>query len=153
MEESRRRGRPRKQEVKAVETVTVSDLPIEVTNCLHGRSCELIKIIQEIKGKIEPLEKELECASNELQTLLEFMSEHESEPLKVGTKVRTIKDTKIVSNSECKLFPVGTIGEITDVQLSNENRYLYAVTADNYDGDVEWWYYTRDMFVVVEDEE
>lgn len=79
MEESRRRGRPRKQEVKAVETVTVSDLPIEVTNCIHGRSCELIKVIQEIKGKIEPLEKELECAEKELQTLLEFMSAHESE--------------------------------------------------------------------------
>lgn len=144
MEESRRRGRPRKQEVKAVETV--SDLPIEVTNCLHGRSCELIKVIQEIKGKIEPLEKELECAEKELQTLLEFISAHESEILKLGTKVKTIKD---VDKYNVKVFPVGTIGEITTVDPDNV-RYRISINNDVVD---ETYWYTRDMFVVVEEEE
>lgn len=147
MEESRRRGRPRKQEVKAVETV--SDLPIEVTNCLHGRSCELIKVIQEIKGKIEPLEKELECAEKELQTLLEFMSAHETEPLKIGTKVKTIKN---IDKDNVVVFPIGTYGEITAVDNDEEKGISYQIST-NVDGVIDDWWYTRDMFVVVEDEE
>ena len=68
-------GRPRKERP----TETVSDLPVEVINCLHGRSAELIKITVEIKEKRDALNKQLEEAEKELQTILEFISEHEQQ--------------------------------------------------------------------------
>lgn len=66
-------GRPRKEKPVKFE----NDLPVPVQNCLHGRSAELIKIIQELKGKMAPLEKELAAAEEELQCIQEFMSEHD----------------------------------------------------------------------------
>ena len=66
-------GRPRKEKPVKFE----NDLPVPVQNCLHGRSAELIKIIQELKGKMAPLEKELDAAVEELQCIQEFMSEHD----------------------------------------------------------------------------
>lgn len=66
-------GRPRKEEPVKFE----NDLPVPIQNCLHGRSAELIKIIQELKGKIAPLEKELAAAEEELQSIQEFMADHD----------------------------------------------------------------------------
>jgi len=73
---TKRRGRPRKTE--NIKPQVTSDLPMEVTNCLHGRSSELIKMIQELKEKIEPIQKEIESLEKELQTIQEFMSKHET---------------------------------------------------------------------------
>lgn len=66
-------GRPRKEESVKFE----NDLPVSVQNCLHGRSAELIKIINELKSKIVPLEKELAAAEEELQSIQEFMADHD----------------------------------------------------------------------------
>ncbi len=66
-------GRPRKEKPVKFE----NDLPVPVQNCLHGRSAELIKIIQELKCKMAPLEKELAAAEEELQSIQEFIDAHD----------------------------------------------------------------------------
>lgn len=68
-------GRPRKSAVAVIEIRNT--LPISVQNCLHGRSSELLKIIQELKGKLDPLEKELAAAEEELQSIQEFLAAHD----------------------------------------------------------------------------
>lgn len=68
-------GRPKKTEV--IFDDTQSSLPVEVANALHGRSSELIKIIEEMKDRKAILDKELESAQNELQVIQSYILEHE----------------------------------------------------------------------------
>ena len=60
--------------------------------------------------------------------------------LKVGSKVRTLKETS--STSDTKLFPVGTIGTITRILPDSDLQYV--VEADG-----DFWYYSADMLEVV----
>ena len=73
-------GRPKKTEVIFDDTQplsTESSLPVEVSNALHGRSSELIKIIEEMKDRKAILDNELESAQNELQVIQSYILEHE----------------------------------------------------------------------------
>ena len=66
-----------------------------------------------------------------------------TEEIKVGDKVRTLKDRDVNHN---KVFPIGTIGKVTYVD--DDDELPYEVEADN---DRLW--YSRDMLEVIESEE
>ena len=65
----------------------------------------------------------------------------DEEQIKVGTKVRTIKDKDFVGE---EVFPVGTIGIVEEIR---EDEILPYIIRANHD----YWYYSRDMFEVIED--
>ena len=62
--------------------------------------------------------------------------------VKVGTKVRTTKDEDYGGE---KVFPIGTIGIVE--RIDKDDYLPYKIVANN-----EHWYYSRDMFEVMEDD-
>lgn len=64
----------------------------------------------------------------------------EQTEIKVGDKVRTLKDRDC---HNIKLFPLGTIGEVTEID--NDCVNPYKVEANN-----DYWWYSRDMLEVVD---
>ena len=65
------------------------------------------------------------------------------EDIKVGTKVRTTKDKDYCGE---EVFPIGTIGIVDRIYSSD--KLPYKILANN-----DYWYYSRDMFEVIEDVE
>lgn len=64
----------------------------------------------------------------------------DTKEIKVGDKVRTLKDRDMEG---CELFPIGTIGTITRID-GDDYRLPYRVEANN-----DFWYYSRDMLEVI----
>lgn len=69
-----------------------------------------------------------------------------TDEIKVGDKVRTIKEIDIWDN---KLFPIGTIGRVIYVDYDDydDDKLPYKVEANN-----DYYWYSRDMLEVVVDE-
>lgn len=63
--------------------------------------------------------------------------------IKVGTKVRTTKD---YDHYDAKVFPTGTVGTVTEIDLECEHPYIVSANGD-------YWYYAADMFEVIEEDE
>lgn len=72
-----------------------------------------------------------------------YEEQKNAEEVKVGTRVRTIKDK---DNAGVTLFPVGTIGVVKEIDTSPTLPYL--ISTDN-----DTFYYSRDMFEVICDDE
>ena len=68
--------------------------------------------------------------------------DEKNDDIKVGDKVRTLKDSDGVHN----LFPIWTIGIVEEVDESHDLQYK--VSADG-----DYWWYRRDMIELVKDDE
>lgn len=92
--------------------------------------------VKELKEKLKEVDENLVVIVETMGKEIESVRYDKSE-IKVGDKVRTVKD---IDSHGIKLFPIGTIGQVTEI---DDNDYIkpYKVTADYND----YWYYSRDM--------
>ena len=74
---------------------------------------------------------------------IKMYEEQKKDEVKVGNRVRTIKD---IDKDGHSLFPVGTIGVISKI----DDNGVYPYRIDAYD---DFWWYSRDMFEVIKDDE
>ncbi len=77
--------------------------------------------------------------SEAIEKIKAYEERKKAEEVKVGTRVRTIKDK---DNAGTTLFPVGTIGVVKEIDTSTTLPYL--ISTDN-----DTFYYSRDMFEVI----
>lgn len=70
-------------------------------------------------------------------------SNNENNKIKVGTRVRTLKDTTEYGG---KLFPIGTIGKVTSIDKCDTLPYLVEANGD-------CWWYSKDMFEILPEDE
>lgn len=82
-------------------------------------------------------------ASEAIERIRQYEEQKKAEEVKVGTRVRTIKDK---DNAGTTLFPVGTIGVVKEIDTSTNLPYL--ISTDN-----DTFYYSMDMFEVIGDDE
>lgn len=73
--------------------------------------------------------------------MVEPQESEDDEQIKVGTKVRTIKDKDFAGE---EVFPVETIGIVEEIRKGGKLPYIIRANSD-------YWYYSRDMFEVIED--
>lgn len=92
-------------------------------------------------GDLEILEKLL--PSEAIAKIKAYEEQKKAEEVKVGTRVRTIKDKDSAGTT---LFPVGTIGVVKEIDGSIDLPYLISVDNDTF-------YYSKDMFEVIGDDE
>jgi len=90
----------------------------------------------------KPAAKDTETIVENTDT--EPSKKHKDVRFKVGDKVRTLVETV----EGCKLFPVGTIGEITDID--DTQGLPYTVRSEEFN---DWWYYPGDALELIEEEE
>jgi len=72
------------------------------------------------------------------------VKKHKDVDFRIGDKVRTLVETV----DGCKLFPVGTIGEITDID--DTQSLPYTVSSEELH---DHWYYPKDALELVEEDE
>ena len=83
-------------------------------------------------------------ASEAIAKIKDFEEQKKAEEtgLKVGTRVRTTKDKDY---DGFEVFPVGTVGIIE--KIDTLDKLPYKISAND-----DYWYYSRDMFEVIDDE-
>ena len=110
------------------------------------KSVELCKACLKVEkmrmdiGEIKELEFYIERDEMAIQALSQESCEKQ---IKIGTKIRTIKDKDFACE---KVFPVGTIGIVE--RIDKGDNLPYKIVANN-----DYFYYSRDMFEIIEDVE
>lgn len=104
------------------------------------------------KSCYDELEKwwNFKSAAKDTETIVEntgteSSKEHKDVDFRIGDKVRTL--VEIIKGGP-KLFPVGTIGEIKDIDDSQS--LPYTVWSDEFN---DWWYYTGNALELVDEDE
>lgn len=68
----------------------------------------------------------------------------ELDGIKVNDKIYTVKDTDC---GGCKLFPIGTVGTVIEINNDNDCSLPYRIRSDR---GTTWWY-SRDMIIPLSD--
>ena len=98
-------------------------------------------------GSYNHISHAIKCysASEAIEKIRQYEEQKKAEEeIKVGDRVRTIKDQDEFGHC---LFPIGTIGIIKYLD-SHPSSLKYCISADD-----DYWWYSRDMFEVIGDDE
>ena len=93
-------------------------------------------------GDIEILKQFSPSVAIEKIKMYEEQEEQKKDEVKVGDRVRTIKD---IDKNGVDVFPIGTIGVVSSIDYNCSLPYIISV-------DDDYWKYSRDMFEVIEDD-